>query len=170
MSGGGELPSSQPRRKSSSSSSRSRRGSSGEDFDNRFRRPNYYGTFDMAEDLIEPLLAVLRAMAGGGRGMRRGRRRRRRPQAGPSARRGTHRRSARFPATRSFVLAKLRPGHRRGFFLSARLWRDRRRHARAPLLSGTTLRSAITVDLLAGCQPRVEPGVSGERLRRPFAG
>ena len=33
-----------------------------EDFDKRFRRPGYYGTFDVSGDLMPPLLADLRAM------------------------------------------------------------------------------------------------------------
>ena len=35
-----------------------------EDFDRRFRRPYYYGTFDTAADLMPGLLADLRAMVG----------------------------------------------------------------------------------------------------------
>jgi len=35
-----------------------------EDFDKRFRRPRYYATFDICEDLMTPLLADLRAMVG----------------------------------------------------------------------------------------------------------
>jgi hypothetical protein len=35
-----------------------------EDFDKRFRRPRYFGTFDCCADLMKPLLADLRAMSG----------------------------------------------------------------------------------------------------------
>jgi hypothetical protein len=36
-----------------------------EDFDDRFRRSRYHGTFDICEDLMPPLLADLRAMTTG---------------------------------------------------------------------------------------------------------